>query len=57
MADVQGEGVTTSDNAGQGGGGGGGGSENPSFGRTSFVSGPLRITYISLKTNYLYTIV
>ena len=33
-----GRGVTNSDNAGQGGGGG---SENPSFGRTSFVNGPL----------------
>jgi hypothetical protein len=31
--------VTNSDNAGQGGGGGGGRSENPSFGRKSFVNG------------------
>jgi hypothetical protein len=39
-----GEGVTNSDNAGQGGEGGG--SENPSFGRTSFVNGPMSFTNI-----------
>ena len=33
--------VTNSDNAGQGGEGE---SENPSFGRTSFVNGPLCVT-------------
>ena len=37
MSGGRGGGGTKSDNAGQGGGGG---SENPSFGRTSFVNGP-----------------